>query len=326
MSAATDPVASVPQALDPEATGREVLRTEAAALLAMADALPACFAEVVALIEDAPGRCIVSGIGKSGHVARKIAATLASTGTPALFVHPAEASHGDLGMIGRGDVVVLISNSGGNAELRDLIAHTRRFDVPLVAISSRPDSMLAQAADHALILPAAPEACGLGMVPTTSTTLALALGDALAVALLRGRGFGVEDFKALHPGGRLGAQMVRVSEVMQPSVPAVAPDAAMPAVLDAMNAGGFGLAVVSDAGRLAGIVTDGDLRRHVDGLMARTAREVATPDPVTVTPGTLAVQALSILDGRGIGALVVVEGDRPVGVIRTLDLLRAGVA
>ena len=311
---------------DAEATGREVLATEAAALAAMAEALPPGFAEVVALIEAAPGRCIVSGIGKSGHVARKIAATLASTGTPALFVHPAEASHGDLGMIGRGDVVLLISNSGGNAELRDLIAHTRRFDVALVAISSRPDSMLAQAADHALILPPAPEACGLGMVPTTSTTLALALGDAIAVALLRGRGFGVDDFKALHPGGRLGAQMVRVAEVMQPTVPAVGPDAPMTAVIDAINAGGFGLAVVVEDGRLAGIVTDGDLRRHVDGLMARTAAEVATPGPVTVAPGSLAVQALSILDGRGIGALVVVEGNRPVGVIRTLDLLRAGVA
>ena len=323
MSAAT---ASAAATADPAATGREVLRTEGAALLAMADALPPGFADVVALIAGAAGRVVVSGIGKSGHIARKIAATLASTGTPAHFVHPAEASHGDLGMIGRDDVVLLISNSGGNAELRDLIAHTRRFDVALVAISSRADSMLAQAADHALILPAAPEACGLGMVPTTSTTLALGLGDALAVALLRGRGFAVEDFKALHPGGRLGAQMLRVGDLMQPDPPLVAPDTPMAEVLDAMTRGGLGMAVLVEDGRLAGVVTDGDIRRHFDGLAMRRAGEVATHAPVAVAPATLAAQALSILDERRISALVVAEEGRPVGVVRTLDLLRAGVA
>jgi len=307
-------------------TAREVLRTEGQALLTMADALPDGFDGVVELIAGLGGRTIVSGIGKSGHIARKIAATLASTGTPALFVHPAEASHGDLGMITRHDATLLISNSGETAELRDILAHTRRFAVPTVAICSNPASTLARSADHTLILPRLPEACGIGMVPTTSTTLALALGDAVAVALLRRRRFRAEDFSVFHPGGKLGAQMARVEALMHADVPAVAADTPMSDVLLTMTSGGFGIAAVTEAGRLAGVVTDGDLRRNMDGLLARNAGEVATADPVTVPPDMLAAQALAVMNDRKISALIVCDEGRPVGVLHVHDLLRAGVA
>jgi arabinose-5-phosphate isomerase len=312
--------------IDVTETGREVLRTEAAALTALADALPPDFERVVDLIAESSGRVIVTGIGKSGHVARKIAATLASTGTPALFVHPAEAIHGDLGMIGRDDVVLMISNSGEAPELRDVIAHTRRFSVALIGLSSRPDSTLMRAADHHLTIPALPEACGLGVVPTTSTTLTLGLGDALAVALLRRRGFRAEDFGVFHPGGKLGAQVAHVSALMHRDLPAVAPDAAMSEAILAMTSAGLGIAVLVDGGRLAGIVTDGDLRRNMAGLMDKRAAEVATARPLTVPPDMLAAKALALLNERKINVTVVCEGDRPVGILHLHDLLRAGVA
>jgi arabinose-5-phosphate isomerase len=306
--------------------GREVLRTEAAALAALADALPDDFDAVVALIADAPGRVIVTGIGKSGHIARKIAATLASTGTPALFVHPAEASHGDLGMIGADDVVLMISNSGEAPELRDVIAHTRRFSVPLIGLSSRPESTLMRASDHRLTIPALPEACGLGVVPTTSTTLTLGLGDALAVALMRRRGFRAEDFGVFHPGGKLGARMARVSSLMHEDLPAIAPDAPMGEAILAMTSAGLGIAVLVEDGVLRGIVTDGDLRRNMTGLMDKRAAEVATARPLTVPPDMLAAKALALLNERKINVTVVCEGDRPVGILHLHDLLRAGVA
>ncbi len=311
---------------DPVATAREVLRTEAAALEALAAAMPDDFAAAVDLIAGRAGRVIVSGIGKSGHVARKVAATLASTGTPAAFVHPAEASHGDMGMIGADDVVLVLSNSGEAPELRDVIAHTRRFDVPLIGISSRPGSALMRAADLRLTIPALPEACGLGIVPTTSTTLTLGLGDALAVALLRRRGFRAEDFGVLHPGGKLGAQMARVGALMHADLPAVAPDAPMADVLLTMTAGGFGIAALVEDGRLAGVITDGDLRRNMADLMERRAGEVATRDPLTAPPDMLAARALALLNARKLTVLVVCEGDRPVGILHVHDLLRAGVA
>ncbi|MCK0168709.1 KpsF/GutQ family sugar-phosphate isomerase [Jannaschia sp. S6380] len=307
-------------------TGREVLRTEAAALSALAEAMPEDFSAVVDLIAAAPGRVIVTGIGKSGHIARKIAATLASTGTPALFVHPAEASHGDMGMIGRDDVVLMLSNSGEAAELRDMIEHTRRFSVPLVGLSSRPGSTLMQAADHRLTIPALPEACGIGMVPTTSTTLTLGLGDALAVALLRRRNFRAEDFGVFHPGGKLGAQMARVSRLMHSEVPAVTSETPMPDALLTMTSGGFGIAAVVDRGVLTGVITDGDLRRNMAVLMDRRAGDVATRDPLTVPPDMLAAQALALLNARKISVLIVCEGPAPVGVLHIHDLLRAGVA
>lgn len=311
---------------DPIDTAREVLRTEAAALMALAEAMPDHFARVVALIEGLPGRVIVTGMGKSGHIARKIAATFASTGTPSLFVHPAEASHGDMGMIGAQDVVLMLSNSGEAAELRDMIEHTRRFSVPLIGISSKPGSTLMQAADHHLTIPALPEACGIGMVPTTSTTLTLAMGDALAVALLRRRNFRAEDFGVFHPGGKLGAQMVRVEKLMHTNVPRIAPDAPMSDALLTMTAGGFGIGVVEEGGALLGVITDGDLRRNMDGLMARRAGDVATRNPLTVAPDMLAAQALAVLNQRKLNVLIVCDGSTPVGVLHIHDLLKAGVA
>jgi arabinose-5-phosphate isomerase len=312
---------------DAARTAREVLRTEAAALTALADALPEEFAAVVDLILGARGRVIVSGMGKSGHIARKIAATLASTGTPAYFVHPAEASHGDLGMVTAEDVALLISNSGETAELRDILAHTRRFRVPTVAITSRPGSTLARAADLRLTLPGLPEACGIGMVPTTSTTLTLGIGDALAVALLRRRDFRAEDFGMLHPGGKLGAQMARVEALMHVEpLPLAAPDTPMADVLLTMTGAGLGIAAMVEDAALVGVVTDGDLRRNMDGLLDRVAGDIATRDPVTVPPDMLAVRALALLNERKLNVLVVCDGKRPVGVLHIHDLLRAGVA
>ncbi|UWQ18159.1 SIS domain-containing protein [Jannaschia sp. M317] len=307
-------------------TGREVLRTEAAALQALSEAMPADFDATVSLIAAAPGRVIVTGIGKSGHIARKIAATLASTGTPALFVHPAEASHGDMGMIGRDDVVLMLSNSGEAAELRDMIEHTRRFSVPLVGLSSRPESTLMQAADYRLTIPALPEACGIGMVPTTSTTLTLGLGDALAVALLRQKNFRAEDFSVFHPGGKLGAKMARVSRLMHTDVPSVGPEAQMSDVLLTMTSAGLGIAAVVQDGALAGVITDGDLRRNMSGLLDRQAADVATRDPLTVPADMLAAQALALLNERKLNVLIVCDGKTPVGVLHIHDLLRAGVA
>lgn len=308
-------------------TAREVLETEAAALHTLAANLPEDFAAVVDLIAAARGRVILCGMGKSGHIAAKIAATLASTGTPAQFVHPAEASHGDLGMITAADVLVLISNSGETVELRDVLAYSRRFKVALVGISSNPDSTLMRAADFRLTLPKCPEACGIGMVPTTSTTLTLALGDGLAVALLRGRNFAAEDFAVFHPGGKLGAQMARARDLMHSGaeLPVVAPDAPMAEVLLEMSAKGFGVAAVVDQNRLLGVVTDGDLRRNMADLMAQTALSVATKNPITTTPDALAAQALAVMQTRKITALMVCEGAAPVGLLHLHDLLRAGV-
>lgn len=310
--------------------GRRVLRTEAEALMRLADELPADFAAVVALIQKAAGRVVVSGVGKSGHVGRKIAATLASTGTPAQFVHATEASHGDMGMIGKDDICLLISNSGETAELRDIVAHTRRFAIPMAAVSSRPDSTLMRAADYRLTLPPAPEACHIGMAPTTSTTMTLALGDALAVALMQGRNFLAEDFRVFHPGGNLGARVATVAQLMHTgaALPLVQAGTPMGEVLIEMTSKGFGIAGVLEAdGRLAGVISDGDLRRNMAGLMEARAGEVASRSPVTVRPGLLAVQALAIMNHRKIGALIVTDEDGlPVGVLHIHDCLRAGVS
>ncbi|WP_298438215.1 SIS domain-containing protein [uncultured Jannaschia sp.] len=312
---------------DPIDTGREVLRTEAAALSALADAMPEDFRAVVDLFAEMSGRVIVTGIGKSGHIARKIAATLASTGTPAHFVHPAEASHGDLGMVTRDDVILAISNSGEAPELRDMIEHSRRFGVPLVGLSSRPDSTLMRAADHLLTIPALPEACGLGVVPTTSTTLTLGLGDALAVALLRRRQFQPEDFRVFHPGGKLGAQMSTVAQLMHDDrLPVVDASTPMEEVLLTMTGAGFGIAAVTEGEVLTGVITDGDLRRGFGTLAGRNAGDIATRDPLTVPPDMLAVRALALLNERKLNVLIVCDDARPVGVLHIHDLLRAGVA
>ncbi|MCM2563868.1 KpsF/GutQ family sugar-phosphate isomerase [Lutimaribacter sp. EGI FJ00015] len=311
------------------AAGLRVLQLEAEALSQMAAALPQGFEAAVALILGASGRVIVSGIGKSGHIGRKIAATLASTGTPADFLHAAEASHGDLGMVTRDDVCILISNSGETAELGDLLQYTRRFSVPLIAISSRPGSTLMRAADCPLALPDLPEACAIGLAPTTSTTLTLALGDALAVAVMEARGFSAEDFQTFHPGGKLGAQLMRVEELMhgEDALPLCGPDMGMTDVLLTMTSKRFGIAAMVEEGRLTGVISDGDLRRNIDGLMELRAADIATRDPVTVTPDTLAGQALALLNERKVSVLMVVDGaGAPVGVLHIHDLLRAGVA
>jgi arabinose-5-phosphate isomerase len=306
-----------------------VLRREAQGLMRLADEVPQDFAPAVAAILALKGRVIVSGMGKSGHVGHKIAATLASTGTPAYFVHPAEASHGDLGMITEADICLLLSNSGESAELGDIIAYTRRFSIPVVAISSRMDSTLMRGATWRLLLPDAPEACPIGMAPTTSTTMALALGDALAVALMEARGFRADDFHGFHPGGKLGARMRRVADLMHgtDSLPLVAKGTPMSEALLEMSAKGFGIvAVTDDAGALAGIVTDGDLRRNMEGLLARSAGQIATRDPVTVTPDMLAAEALAIMNARKISVLLAVDAARrPVGLLHVHDCLRAGV-
>ncbi|MBC7131686.1 MAG: KpsF/GutQ family sugar-phosphate isomerase [Roseovarius sp.] len=306
-----------------------VLRAEAEALLAMADCPPEGFARATQMVLAAQGRVVVSGMGKSGHIARKIAATLASTGTPALFLHPGEASHGDLGMVTPGDVCILLSNSGETRELSDLIQYTRRFDIPMIAITRVAGSTLARQADVALILPDKPEACAIGMAPTTSTTCTLALGDALAVALMEERGFKADAFHVFHPGGKLGAQFLRVRDVMHTgaALPVVAPATSMGETLIEMSAKGFGIAAVTTGDVLRGVITDGDLRRNLDGLMGRSAGEVATPNPRTAAPDMLLSEALGLMNRHKIGALFVVEaGDRLCGLVHIHDCLRAGVA
>jgi len=311
------------------ATGRQVLTTEAEALSLLAQNLPADFPAVITLILAAKGRVIVSGIGKSGHIGRKISATLASTGTPSFFVHASEASHGDLGMITPDDICILISNSGETQELGDVLAHTRRFSIPLVGISSRAGSTLMTAADYQLLLPPAPEACPMGMAPTTSTTLALALGDALAVALMEQRNFQPDQFRTFHPGGKLGAQLATVAQLMHgpDALPLVQIDAPMEQVLLEMTSKGFGTTGVVKDGVLAGIVSDGDLRRNMVHLMDSTAEQVATLGPVTVPPTLLAAQALALMNTRKITTLFVVDAaGAPIGILHLHDLLRAGVA
>jgi len=315
------------------ATGRRVLGIEAAALTQLAAALGAAFAAAVERILAVEGRVVVSGMGKSGHVGRKIAATLASTGTPAQFVHPAEASHGDLGMITARDAALVLSNSGETRELADIVSHTRRFAIPLIGVASNPDSALLHAADIALVLPKAEEACSVGLAPTTSTTMTLALGDALAVALMERRAFTVERFRMFHPGGKLGAELVRVRDIMATGaqMPLVAADTPMPDALLEMSAKGFGAAgVVDGAGRLAGVITDGDLRRKMDGLLERTAGDVATPDPRTIGPDALAQEALALMTERSprITTLFVCEPGadrRAVGILHVHHCLQAGI-
>jgi arabinose-5-phosphate isomerase len=316
------------------ASARRVLTAEAAALEALAASLDGPFVAALDLMGAASGRVVVSGMGKSGHVARKIAATLASTGTPAFFVHPGEASHGDLGMIMPGDAVVALSNSGETPELGDIVAYTRRFEIPLIAITSRDGSSLAQAADVALILPKAAEACPMGLAPTTSTTLMLALGDALAVALLERKNFTAADFRVFHPGGKLGQRLLKAADLMHggDGVPLVAPDTAMSEVLLVMTQKRLGCAGVVEVGPdgkgcLAGIITDGDLRRHMqDNLLAARAADIMTRGPKTVPPTMLAAEALRIMNSKTITTLFVVDDGRPVGVLHVHDLLRSGVA
>jgi arabinose-5-phosphate isomerase len=313
------------------ATARRVISTEAGALARLADELGESFADAARVILEAPGRVIVSGMGKSGHVGRKIAATLASTGTPAHFVHPAEASHGDLGMLGAGDVALVLSNSGETPELADIIAYTRRFGIPLIGVASRAGSTLIRQSDVAILLPDAPEACGNGIVPTTSTTMTLALGDALALALMEHRQFTPEHFRTFHPGGKLGARLAKVGDLMHrgEALPLVAEATPMDQALLTMSRKSFGVAGVTDAaGGLCGIITDGDLRRHMDGLLQLTAAEVMTRDPRTIGPEALAETAVALMNEKKITCLFVVDpaGSHEVtGLLHIHDCLRAGV-
>jgi len=310
------------------ATARRVITTEADALTLLAASLDDTFARAVDLIMASKGRVIVSGMGKSGHVARKIAATFASTGTPAHFVHPAEASHGDLGMVMRGDVVLMLSNSGETTELADIIAHTRRFDIPLIGVASRAGSTLLRQSDVAILLPPAPEAGDTGIVPTTSTTMTLALGDALAVALMEHREFTPDHFRVFHPGGKLGTQLLRVGDLMHTDMPLVDENRAMSEALLTISRSGFGVVGVTGAeGRLAGIITDGDLRRHMDGLLSLNAGAVMTRNPRTIGPEALAEKAVAVMNDKKITCLFVCAPGttEAQGILHIHDCLRAGV-
>lgn len=310
------------------ATGRRVIAREAEAVAALGAALNGTFTAAVGLIMASKGRVIVTGMGKSGHIARKIAATFASTGTPAQFVHPAEASHGDLGMVTRGDVVLMLSNSGETTELADIIAHTRRFDIPLIGVASRGGSTLLRQADVAILLPDVPEACETGIVPTSSTTMTLALGDALAIVLMEHRAFTPDHFRIFHPGGKLGAKLLRVRDLMHTDLPLVVPDRPMGETLLVMTQKGFGVVGVTGVdGALAGIITDGDLRRHMDGLLSLTAAQVMTRNPRTIPPEALAEKAVALMSDRNITCLFVTPeaSAQAIGIIKIQDCLRAGI-
>jgi arabinose-5-phosphate isomerase len=307
---------------------RFVLEREIEGLHALSETLNGDFIAAIDCLHAVKGRVIISGMGKSGHVACKIAATLSSTGTPAHFVHPAEASHGDLGMITKDDAVLLLSNSGETAELSDIISYTRRFGIPLIGMVRRKTSRLVEAADIALILPEIAEASPIG-APTTSTTMMLALGDAIAVALLERKGFSKDDFGQLHPGGKLGAAFIKVSDLMHQGaeLPLVDANTPMNDVLLEMTSKRFGCtAVVNKSGVLLGIITDGDLRRHMSrDLLDSTAQDIMTKNPMTIPPHTLAAAALGLMQGK-ITALFICDGqNKPVGILHIHDILRAGV-
>jgi len=297
---------------------------------ALRDRLGAPFIAAVDMIRAAPGRVIVTGMGKSGHVGRKIASTLASTGTPAFFVHAAEASHGDLGMLASGDVIIALSWSGETAELKDLTDYSRRFRIGLIALTANPDSALAKTADVVLAVPQAREACPHNLAPTTSSLMQLALGDALAIALLESRGFTAVDFGLLHPGGKLGALLKLVRDIMHTgaTVPLKPLGAPMADAILEMTAKGFGCVGILDArGQLAGIITDGDLRRHMrNDLLDARVDDVMTRGPKTVRPDQLVSEALELLNATKVTALFVVEGGKPLGIIHVHDLLRVGAA
>jgi len=309
---------------------KKVLKTEADALEKLKDDLPIDFSDLVEFILNLTGRVIVSGVGKSGHIGNKIAATLASTGTPAYFVHATEASHGDLGMITEQDLCLLISNSGETGEMFDILTHARRFSIPIATMSSNCESTLVKAANFQLCLPMADEACPIGMAPTTSTTMMLALGDALAVALMEAKSFNAENFKVFHPGGKLGAKLMTVSQLMHKddAIPLVKTETSMKETLLTMSTKGFGIAaIVDEIGSLVGVITDGDLRRHIDDLMGKNAGDIANLSPITVVEETFVVDALNLMQDRKISVLIVTSADsKPIGVIHIQDLLRVGVA
>ncbi len=311
------------------ASAQRTLAMEIAALASLKEALRhMAFAEACQILAGAEGRIIVSGMGKSGHVARKIAATFASTGTPALFVHPAEASHGDLGMITPQDAILALSQSGETEEMANLLAYSRRFEIPLILITAGKKSSLAKKADLVLLLPAAKEAGAIGLAPTSSALMQMALGDALAIALLERSGFTPERFKDFHPGGAIGARLRLARDIMHkpPHIPLAAPDETMTRVLIEMSEKGFGCVGIVSNEKLIGIITDGDLRRHMDArMLEKKARHVMTAAPKTIAPETLAAAALAAMTSARITSLFVVEEERPTGLLHIHDFLRLGV-
>jgi arabinose-5-phosphate isomerase len=322
-----DRQASIDSALRTVSTERAGIDALAAALQ---NGLAEPFARAVGLLSGIDGRVIVTGVGKSGHIGSKIAATLASTGTPAFFVHPAEANHGDLGMIARNDAIIALSWSGESLELKGIIAYSRRFSIPLIAVTAGETSALAREADVVLALPRAPEACPHGLAPTTSTLLQLVTGDALAIALLEARGFTPDHFRTFHPGGQLGASLTKIRDIMHVGdrLPLVATGTGMREAILEMSGKGFGCVAITAAdGTLAGIITDGDIRRHIGSdLLAMTVDPVMTRQPKTIGPETLAATALQTINSSAITALMVVESRRPVGLVHLHDLLRIGAA
>lgn len=320
----TAAIASALRTVSTEMTGLEALQA------ALQNGLSEPFVQAIEKIGSITGRVIVTGVGKSGHIGSKIAATMASTGTPAFFVHPAEANHGDLGMIAADDAIIALSWSGETAELKGIVAYASRFAIPLIAITSGVESALARAADVVIALPKADEACPHGLAPTTSTLMQLVVGDALAIALLEARGFTPDHFRTFHPGGKLGASLVKVGEIMHrgEDIPVVASGTAMRDAILEISRKSFGcVAIVADDGLLAGIITDGDLRRHMDAdLLSRRVDEVMTPKPKCVHPGELAASVLQTINSSSITAIMVVEEGRPVGIVHLHDLLRIGAA
>ncbi len=327
MSSDTTNTAAAQSALRTVTAFRQGLAEVAAAL---ENGLAGPFAQAVGVLDGITGRVIVTGVGKSGHIGSKLAATLASTGTPAYFVHPAEANHGDLGMIAKDDAIICLSWSGETGELKGILAYSRRYRIPLIAITSGENSTLAREADVVLRLPKAPEACPHGLAPTTSTLMQLAIGDALAVALLEARGFTAGDFHKFHPGGRLGASLMHIGEIMHKGerVPLVGAGTGMSDAVIEISSKGFGcVGVVKEDGRLAGIITDGDLRRHIgDGLMTMRVDDVMTRNPKTGAADMMVAKALDLVNSSAITALMIVEDGRPVGIVHLHDLLRVGAA
>lgn len=309
---------------------RETLVLEANALMQQAECIGEDFSRAVDIILGLKGKLIVSGMGKPGHISKKIAATLASTGTPSYFVHPGEASHGDLGMITEQDAVLCLSKSGESTELRDLINYCKRFSVPLIGMTAKPESTLGRQADYLLLMADAMEACPNQQAPTTSTTLMIALGDALAVALMKRRGFSATDFRQYHPGGKLGGQLLAVATVMQKeeALPLVQQDVVMKDVLQTMSAHNFGCAIVTDHnGKLAGFVSDGDIRRHLSPDLAnKKVSDIMHADPYTIESTALASAAVAVMNKHNITQLVVADEGKPVGLVRLHDVMRAGVA
>ncbi|MGN1063185.1 MAG: SIS domain-containing protein [Alphaproteobacteria bacterium] len=318
-------------------TAKRVIETEIQGLRQMQENMGDAFVQAVELmypVKENKGRIIISGMGKSGHIGQKIAATLASTGTPSFFVHPSEASHGDLGMLTKEDLLLTISNSGESREMGDIISYSRRHNIPMIAITSRMDSSMAKAADLVLLIPnakTAPEACPLGLAPTTSTTLTLAMGDALAVALIEKRGFTMQDFKDRHPGGKLGNVLLKVEDIMAKGdeLPLIRPNVMMADALVVMTKKSLGcLGVVDDEGHLIGVITDGDLRRHMAAdLIVRFTKDIMTQNPKTLIGSMLGVEAIAYMNEHKITNIFVVDGDnRPIGLLHVHHLLKAGVA